>query len=336
MSFAGFLDIARKDVDIRADAPSTLLTDLHATFIREFEANKEGYEYIMSEYLRVSGIYWCVSAMDLLGKLSTMDGQAIVAYVLTQQRDNGGFAPADNHDAHLLHTLCAVQILYILGAMDRLAEADRRRVVEFVKARQREDGSFVGDEHEEVDTRFSFVALCTLHLLDALEEVNLQKACDFVMRCYNADGGFGTRPGSESHSGQVYCCVGTLVLAGRLDALDRDKTAQWLAMRQCSSGGLNGRPEKLPDVCYSWWVLASLAMLRRLDWIDQEKMIRFIYACQDDETGGFSDRPGDMPDPFHTVFGTAALSLFGRDGLEPVDAVLCMTKKSLGAKTIPL
>lgn len=28
--------------------------------------------------------------------------------------------------------------------------------------------------------------------------------------------------------------------------------------------------------------------------IFEDKMIRFIYACQDDETGGFSDRPGDM------------------------------------------
>ncbi|KAF8383374.1 ggtb-1 [Pristionchus pacificus] len=336
MSFAGFLDLARKDVDVKESAPSTLLRDLHATFIKEFEGNKNGYEYIMSEYLRISGIYWCVAAMDLLGKLSDMDGESIVSYVLSMQRENGGFAPAENHDAHLLHTLCAIQILYILGAKDRLGDAERRKVIEFVKARQLEDGSFSGDESNEIDTRFSFVALCTLHLLDSMEAVDTEKACEFVLRCYNPDGGFGTRPGSESHSGQVYCCVGALKLTDRLDSIDRDKTAQWLAMRQCNSGGLNGRPEKLPDVCYSWWVLSSLAMLRRLNWIDQDKMIRFIYACQDDETGGFSDRPGDMPDPFHTVFGTAALSLFGRDGLEPVDAVLCMTKKSLGTKTIPL
>ncbi|GMR31975.1 hypothetical protein PMAYCL1PPCAC_02170, partial [Pristionchus mayeri] len=336
MSFAGFLDIARKDVDVKESAPSTLLKDLHATFIREFEADKNGYEYTMSEYLRVSGIFWCVSAMDLLGKLSMMDGEAIVSYVLSMQRDNGGFAPAENHDAHLLHTLSAIQILYIFGAVDRLKEEQKKKVIEFVRARQNEDGSFCGDEHNEVDTRFSFCSLSILHLLDSLESVNLQKACDFVLRCHNADGGFGTRPGSESHSGQVYCCVGALLIAGRLNSIDRDKTAQWLAMRQCGSGGLNGRPEKLPDVCYSWWVLASLAMLRRLRWIDEEKMIRFIYACQDEETGGFSDRPGDMPDPFHTVFGTAALSLFGRDGLEPVDAVLCMSKKSLGAKSFPL
>ncbi len=26
----------------------------------------------------------------------------------------------------------------------------------------------------------------------------------------------------------------------------------------------------------------------------QEKLVSFILACQDDETGGFADRPGDM------------------------------------------
>lgn len=51
---------------------------------------------------------------------------------------------------------------------------------------------------------------------------------------------------------------------------------------------------QLPDVCYSWWVLASLKMIGRLHWIDREKLRCFILACQDEETGGFADRPGDM------------------------------------------
>jgi geranylgeranyl transferase type-2 subunit beta len=26
----------------------------------------------------------------------------------------------------------------------------------------------------------------------------------------------------------------------------------------------------------------------------QEKLVKFMLACQDEETGGFADRPGDM------------------------------------------
>jgi len=105
-----------------------------------------------------------------------------------------------------------------------------------------------------------------------------------------------------------------------LHRIDADMLGWWLAERQLPSGGLNGRPEKLPDLCYSWWVLASLAIIGRLHWINKKKLLRFILACQDDETGGFSDRPGNLVDPFHTVFGIAGLSLltyeYNADGNE--------------------
>lgn len=58
--------------------------------------------------------------------------------------------------------------------------------------------------------------------------------------------------------------------------------------------GLNGRPEKLQDVCYSWWVIASLKIIGKLDWINKDKLRDYILSCQDEETGGFSDRPGNM------------------------------------------
>merc|ERR1712168_969537 len=132
--------------------------------------------------------------------------------------------------------------------------------------------------------------------------IDLNKVVEFVASCMNFDGGFGTRPGSESHAGQIYCCVGFLSITGDLHRVDADLLGWWLAERQLPSGGLNGRPEKLPDVCYSWWVLSALSVLGRLSWIDSDALTRFILASQDDETGGISDRPGDLPDPFHTLF----------------------------------
>uniref|UniRef100_A0A1I8BDD9 Geranylgeranyl transferase type II subunit beta n=1 Tax=Meloidogyne hapla TaxID=6305 RepID=A0A1I8BDD9_MELHA len=125
---------------------------------------------------------------------------------------------------------------------------DTEKTVSFIKSLQQEDGSFVGDIAGEVDTRFSFCALASLHFLKQLEAVNIPKAIEFIKSCYNFDGGFGTRPGSESHSGQVYCCVGALAICGCLELINVERTAEWLAERQCPSGGLCGRPEKLPDL----------------------------------------------------------------------------------------
>ncbi|KAF4012188.1 hypothetical protein G4228_003766 [Cervus hanglu yarkandensis] len=65
-------------------------------------------------------------------------------------------------------------------------------------------------------------------------------------------------------------------------------------------------------------------IIERLHWIDREKLCSFILACQDEETGGFADRPGDMVDPFHTLFGISGLSLLGEEQIKPVSPVFGM------------
>ena len=168
--------------------------------------------------------------------------------------------------------------------------------------------------------------------------VNMPKAVAYVQSCANFDGGYGVSPGTESHAGQIFTCVGALAIAGRLDLVDRDRLARWLSERQLPNGGLNGRPEKLEDVCYSWWVMSSLAMIDRLHWIDGDKLTAFILRCQvrftlsallvyltsvfqDPGMGGIADRPGDMVDVFHTVFGIAGLSLLKFTDLQTVDPI---------------
>lgn len=56
-------------------------------------------------------------------------------------------------------------------------------------------------------------------------------------------------------------------------------------------------------------------MIGRLDWIDKEKLTTFILASQDIDLGGIGDRPGNLADPFHTLFGMAGLSLLSSSSL---------------------
>lgn len=317
-----------KDVKLPDNpARKTLLLDKHANYIEAFEKDKDDYEYCTTEFLRVSGVYWGLTAMDLMGELPRMNRSEVIEFVKDCQHHTlGGFAPTLHHDPHLLYTLSAVQVLTLY---DSVSEIDIDGVVRFVASLQQPDGSFIGNKWGEVDTRFSFCSLATLALLGRMDAVDVDKAVDFVLQCMNFDGGFGRVPGSESHAGQVYCCVGALAVAGALYHVDADQLGWWLCERQLPSGGLNGRPEKLPDVCYSWWVVASLKMIGRLHWISKEKLTEFILASQDEETGGFADRPGDMVDPFHTLFGLAGLSLLGNKQLKPVNPVLCMPEEVL-------
>ncbi|XP_068140306.1 geranylgeranyl transferase type-2 subunit beta [Drosophila tropicalis] len=296
----------------------------HVEYIENHGKQEDDYEYCMTEFLRMSGIYWGVTALDIMGQLDRLERKYVLEFVKRCQCPvTGGFAPCEGHDAHLLYTLSAIQILCTYDAVD---EIDTDAVVRFVVGLQQPDGSFFGDKWGEVDTRFSFCAVATLTLLKRLEaSIDVEKAVKFVMSCCNqTDGGFGSKPGAESHAGLIYCCVGFLSLTQRLHLLDVDKLGWWLCERQLPAGGLNGRPEKLPDVCYSWWVLSSLTIMGRLHWISSEKLQEFILSCQDLETGGFSDRTGNMPDIFHTLFGIGGLSLLGHGGLKPINPTLCM------------
>lgn len=80
--------------------------------------------------------------------------------------------------------------------------------------------------------------------------------------------------------------------------------------------------------------MASLSILGRADWIDKDALIKFILSCQDVSTGGFADRPGDVVDPFHTLFGLGALSLLEHTDeksikLKKINPVFCMSQSCI-------
>jgi geranylgeranyl transferase type-2 subunit beta len=73
----------------------------------------------------MSGMYWGLSAMYLLGRLGDMDKDAILAWVLRCQHPDGGFGGSERNDSHILYTLSAVQILALY---DELCLVDAERV----------------------------------------------------------------------------------------------------------------------------------------------------------------------------------------------------------------
>ncbi|KAI8324440.1 terpenoid cyclases/Protein prenyltransferase [Martensiomyces pterosporus] len=305
-----------------------LLVEKHIEYIKSLDKKQDELEYWMTEHLRVSGIYWGLVALQLLGRANdAFDKDAVVEYVLSCHNADGGFGGHKGHDSHLLYTMSAVQTLVMYDSLDKV---DARRVIQYVKARQDPaTGEVSGDEWGEKDTRFAFISLAILSFFGAEDELNIDGVVAYVQRSMNYDGGFGSGPGGESHAAQVFTCLAALAIARRLDVVDRERLSKWLAERQLKSGGLNGRPQKMEDVCYSWWVLSSLQILGRVHWIDRERLCGFILSAQDPDAGGIADRPGNIADVYHTCFGIAGLSLAGFGGCElaEVDPVYCMPVK---------
>ena len=70
-------------------------------------------EYCMTEYLRMSGVYWGLTAMALMSKLDKMEKEEVIEFVKSCQHESGGFSATVEHDPHLLYTLSAIQVGFI-------------------------------------------------------------------------------------------------------------------------------------------------------------------------------------------------------------------------------
>ncbi|KAK0244275.1 rab geranylgeranyltransferase [Armillaria nabsnona] len=307
-----------------------LLIPLHVSYIQNLGKSKDDLAYHLTAHLRMNAIYWGLTALCIMGHQDALDREEMVDYVLScWDEEAGGFGAHPDHDAHLLSTLSAIQILITQNALDRL---DVERVVKFILSLQQSSGVFAGDSFGEIDTRFLYCAVNALSLLGRLSDLDVERTVSYIIQCRNFDGGFGSTAGAESHAAQVFVCVAALAILDRLDVVDHDTLAWWLSERQLPNGGLNGRPEKLEDVCYSFWVLSALSILNKVDWINADKLTAFILSAQDPEQGGIADRPGDMVDVFHTHFGVAGLSILGYPGLVDLDPVYCMPANIIEAK----
>nr|ACO11214.1 Geranylgeranyl transferase type-2 subunit beta [Caligus rogercresseyi] len=126
------MGLANGDVRIPEGSPSSLLRDLHIKFVSGYSA-KDNYEYVMSEFLRINGIYWSVTLMDLIGSRERLgDPKEMFTYVRECfDPESGGYRPAPRHDPHLLYTLSAIQIAVLYDALHIIPKARKNRIIQF-------------------------------------------------------------------------------------------------------------------------------------------------------------------------------------------------------------
>ena len=310
--------------------PTTLLKEKNIEYLTSLDKtrDKDSIGFFTSEHLKVSALYWGVSALNILHQLDRHNKEETIQFLQQCECENGGYSGSIGQDSHITSTHYAILVLAQFGRLDLVK---KEKVANYIKSLQNEEGSFKADKYAETDSRFSYCAVAILKILGLLNEnyINLKKATEYVLSCQNFDGGFGSIPGAESHGAYCFVCIGFLSVTNQLNLINKVHTGQWLAERQTHLGGFNGRPEKLPDVCYSWWVLSSMFMIGAEDFIDKNILIKFILECQDEELGGIGDRPGNCHDVFHTFFGLCGLSLLGYGELNLIDPTYAIPKENM-------
>lgn len=113
------------------DPTRDLLIPLHVAFIEALDKKRDSLAYHLTTHLRMNGVYWGLTALEILGRPQVLDRQALIDFVLSCWDDEaGGFGSFPGHDAHVHSTLSAIQILAIKEALDELdSRGMRTRIV---------------------------------------------------------------------------------------------------------------------------------------------------------------------------------------------------------------
>lgn len=106
-----------------------LATAAHVKYIQSLDTRKDEYEYWLTEHLRLNGLYWGLTALHLLGHPDALPRDETIDFVLSCQHENGGFGAAPGHDAHMLYTVSAVQILATIDAFGELESRGKGEVL---------------------------------------------------------------------------------------------------------------------------------------------------------------------------------------------------------------
>ncbi|KAK3303427.1 terpenoid cyclases/protein prenyltransferase alpha-alpha toroid [Chaetomium strumarium] len=250
-----------------------LSRERHVNFLRKSLGKLPG-AYVAADASRPWYLYWCLSALTMLGEDVTSYRESVVATARSMQNDSGGFGGGGRQLSHMATTYAVVLALALVGGDEAYEVVDRKAMWRWLCSLKQPDGGFQVCLGGEEDIRGAYCAAVIVTLLrlplDLTPEspawtgdssVNLLTGvADYVRRCQTFEGGISGQPNAEAHGAYAFCALGCLALLGHPariipSYLDVPRLIAWLSSRQYApEGGLSGRTNKLVDGCYSHWV----------------------------------------------------------------------------------
>ena len=71
------MSVPSKDDPLPKDYPKSLLLNKHVKFLSKYSEDKSEFDYVMSEFLRINGIFWSLTAMDLMGQKESLEKREV-------------------------------------------------------------------------------------------------------------------------------------------------------------------------------------------------------------------------------------------------------------------
>jgi geranylgeranyl transferase type-2 subunit beta len=294
----------------------------HVEFIKNSSLDTETIEYALTEHLRLSGMYWGLTAHKLLvmnknnqedkeDKEEIMSKEDVMKFINECYDEKSSlFAGAPGHDGHLLYTLSAIQIFVLYECVqEQLSEERAKKICTAIsKLQSKEDGSFAGDEWGEVDTRFSYCAFSALSLL----------AHGMGEECFLDDGlealKIGGSDDEKKEDNQDKNRSKALGIMRKI--VDVDKGCEFIMKCRNFDGGFGSTPGGESHAGQIFVCVGALQICNQLDLLytaddDEEEendKLAWWLAERQVKVGGLNGRPEKLPDVCYSWWVLSSLA----------------------------
>uniref|UniRef100_A0A0D3HME5 Geranylgeranyl transferase type II subunit beta n=1 Tax=Oryza barthii TaxID=65489 RepID=A0A0D3HME5_9ORYZ len=122
MEKVGRLSLGCELLDAAADSDWMLFAAAAAVMQK-----KDSFESLVMEHIRLNGAFWGLTTLDLLHKLHAVEADEFIEWITSCYHPDSGSARRAvdwggnvGHDAHVLYTLSAGQVLCLFDRLDAL------------------------------------------------------------------------------------------------------------------------------------------------------------------------------------------------------------------------
>ncbi len=257
--------------------------------------------------------YNTYSILALGKKVSPESRKKIIAFLLSCQQPDGGFAPEPSFakESNSVFTYYALKTLKLLNGLDAI---DSRKVVGQLRALCEPDGGIRGGAGvERASLGTTYYGVATLHLLGALDSLpDSKRTIAFVLACQEPGKGFGRKKGMASNPLATFMAVRTLkTLDGLPEALETEIIASLKASRY--AGLVTDKQYRtLPRIKDLAATLEAFTDLDALNQVNMEKVTSFINSLYVPSNGGFGPQPGYGTTPPSTYYAIVSLVQLGK------------------------
>ena len=288
-------------------------------------------------------VYDAFSILTILDGLHTIKVERAVEWIVRCVNYDGGFGWLPGCESHAAACFVAVGALTLADNLHNAVSVDELGY--FLCTRQTAMGGLNGRPEKAPDVCYSWWILSTLTMINRLHWIDPDKLCQWILLCQD-------KPPTKE---VLMAAASASVIPAPASAIPAPASTDAITDEKGEKENVAGTDEKEKE----------RAKEKEKEKVEQEKPEKKSGDKEEkesgdtgegevgevgllDDYGGLADRPGNTPDPFHTFFGIAGLSLLCHrfpdlrekylDGyrLKEIDPVYALPRETLIRHKLPL